>query len=210
MDIETDRYGMLDDIQMVQAILGGDERALQYLLVEMCGSRFKALCHTARMARMEPDDLAQEICLMLFKNDWAALRAFRGENSGTGAQCSLKGYVFVCAARLIRKKAERLASEIDWTSALSDEDGNWIDVPDEKQAADVLKMAVLEAVTALDNPNERLVIIEYKLRGRSPAEVAALLQLSGGAKGTEANVYQLACRAMKNLRETLEKGDIYA
>jgi len=210
MDSKHPDYGSLTDQELIEAIIGGDGDAVEYLLVTTCGGAFKRMSATYRAARMEPEDLAQEMCLILAKNDWNALSNFKAVNKSTGRSCRLKTYVVHCAARMIKKKCADRVSEIDWSSALSDENGNWIEVGDDKLDSERLKMNVLEAIMALSSPQERLVLLEYKIRGRTPEDVAQMLNTHTKSKGTVENVYTICCRAQKNLRVLLEEGGVYA
>ena len=58
----------------------------------------------------------------------------------------------------------------------------------------------MDAIMMLDDSRERFVLIEYKIRGYSPGEVAAALST------TEGNVYTICSRAQKKLRAMLSKG----
>jgi len=210
MKEKFEKVALVSDKELVEEILRGGNYALEFLLAEKCGASFKRLCETYRAARMDVQDLTQEMCVLLAKNDWCVLRGFRARNATTGRSCKLKTYVITCAARLIKKHSEKSLPEIDWSSALSNEEGEWIEVADTKMDDEQIKMSVLEAIMALDSPQERLVLLEYKIRCRPPEEVAQMLKIQTESRGTVENVYTICSRALKNLRILLEAGGVYA
>lgn len=90
--------------------------------------------------------------------------------------------------------------EIDWTSAFTDDNGHLLEVPGDGYSKEQLRIEVMDAIMMLDDSRERFVLIEYKIRGYSPDEVAAALGT------TEGNVYTICSRAQKKLRAILLKG----
>jgi RNA polymerase sigma factor (sigma-70 family) len=204
------KYDSLGDTALIDAIIGGDALAVEFLLSVRCGGAFKRLCQTYRASRIEAEDLAQEMCLHLLENDWQSLRAFRGMNMVNGRKCKLTTYIITCAARWIKRKNDGALKEIDWSAALTNGEGKYLEIRDDKHDKTQLRISVIDAIMSLPNPQERIVLIEYKIKERRPEEVAELLHLKTGAKGTVENVYTICSRAMKNLRILIEKGDVYA
>lgn len=89
---------------------------------------------------------------------------------------------------------------IDWTSAFTDDNGHLLEVPGDGYSKEQLRIEVMDAIMMLDDSRERFVLIEYKIRGYSPDEVAAALGT------TEGNVYTICSRAQKKLSAILLKG----
>lgn len=197
-------FQRFNDFELIDAIIGGDDLALNCLLIERCGPAFKRLCQMHPAAKVDLEDITQEVCLILLQNNWKALREFNGRNSATNRQCQLTTYVITCAVRWIRKKSKALMSEIVWSTALIDEEGNQIDIRDEKSDNARLDLEIHDAIMTLRSCQERYVLLEHKIKGRSPAEVAADLNTS------VANIYTISSRATKNLRILLTNGGDYA
>jgi RNA polymerase sigma factor (sigma-70 family) len=91
--------------------------------------------------------------------------------------------------------------EIDWTSAFTDANGRLLEFPGDDYKKDRLRIEMMDAIMILDDSRDRFVLIEYKLKGREPGEVAAALGT------TEGNVYTICNRAQKKLRAILSKGE---
>jgi len=204
------KYKSLSDALLIDAILEGDSVAVEFLLSVQCSGGLYRLCDIYSNTSMDFEDLTQEMCLQLFQNNWQMLRNFRGVNAVNARPCKLATYIITCAARLMKRKNDTTVKAIDWTSVFSRSDGHCVEIRDDCQDAEELKRNVIAAIMTLPDAVERLVLTEYKIRERPPEEVARLLNLSTGAKGTVENVYTICSRAMKNLRKLLEKGDVYA
>lgn len=210
MSNDYKKYKVLSDIELIDLILTKDTVAVEYLLNIRCARAFKRLCQTYPKSGLEVHELIGEIYLKMYRDDWRFLRNFKGTNEKTNQSCKLTTYIVTCAARWIKRKNAKALSEIDWTSALSNCEGDWIDAIDQKCEKDWLKLEILDAIMALENPKERLVLLEYKIRGRSPSEVAKMLTAHTTSEGTIGNVYKICSRGIKNLRCLLEKGGNYA
>lgn len=87
--------------------------------------------------------------------------------------------------------------EIDWTSAFTDANGRVFEVPGDGHRNAELRMEIMDAIMMLDDSRERFILMEYKIKGYTPAEVAAALGT------TEGNIYTICCRAQKKLRSML-------
>lgn len=196
------RYESMRDEELVAQILEGDESAAAYLIVIVCGSRLKFLTKQKfRTLKLEFDEVVSELFIHLKKNDWKALRDFRGQNK-SGRSCKLSNYISLIASRLLWKKMQRAVKDIDWILPLHEVDG-WL-ISDESVERKRLVEYVIEAIMSLENPGDREVLLLYKIEGRSVHEVGEILNISSG------NVYTRCTRALKNLRLLLEQGDVYA
>ncbi|GAB6907314.1 hypothetical protein DESC_90006 [Desulfosarcina cetonica] len=95
-----------------------------------------------------------------------------------------------------KKESYQIRREINFSLALSDDDGgDW--VPDQNWINDQISMEAINAIMALEDSRERFVLIEYKIKGYSPKEVAAILGT------TEGNVYTICSRAQKKVHNLL-------
>lgn len=201
-------YEPLTDQELIVAMTSGDGNAVQFFLTERCGKFLKYFCECYPAARMDIGDLAHDVFRILAKNDWNTLRSFQGENKATGRTCTLKSYVQVIARNHIAKKNQKNLPEIDWTSALNDDEGNWLEVPD-KKASQEYPEGILRALMTL-SPEERLVIVQFKIKGHTAEEVAEMLSKNTKYRGTPENVHTICYRARKNLRDLLDQGGVYA
>lgn len=200
--VKFQHYRELSDQNLIEYILDGDTAAMAALLIDRCGPSLKYLIQRKfPMLGIEFDELVSDVFLVLRKEDWKALRAFRGRD-GRGKNCRLKTYVSAIAARLLWKKLDRAVKEVDWKATPITLDGLQ-DVPAPPNG--VLRTTeVLDAIMALKNPCDRELLLLYKLQGWSTEEVAARLGIS------TANVYTRCNRALKQLRTLLEEGSRHA
>lgn len=192
-------YQEMDDRSLIAAVIGGDPDAAATLLIYRCGSRLKYLgqCKFS-MLRLQFEEIVGEVYVALSRNDWRALRLFRGGDPGE-VPCSLESYVSVIAARLLWKKLEQAVKEIDWNAAPIHLDG--LQIPDDRCVRFQNAAEVLDAIMSLENPVDRELLLRYKVEGRSTEEVAQHLGIS------PANVYTRCSRAIRMLRDRVEKGD---
>lgn len=195
-------YAHLDDQALITAVLQGDQDAAVYLLVEKCGSSLKYLVSFKfRSLQIDFEDLVSELFIALSEHDWKALREFVGHNQA-GQPCRLENYISVIAARRLCKKMERAVKESGWLSPLDGEEGFL--VPDDAAEREQRTSELLQAIMALKNPVERLVLIAYKLEDLSVHEVAAMLEIEPG------HVYTHCSRALAKLRTLLAAGSDHA
>lgn len=196
-------YKNIDDSELITLVINGDTSAVAYLLIDRCGMKLKYLASSRfRTLNLEFDEVVSELFLHLEKNNWKALRDFRGADN-SGRSCRLDGYISLIASRLLWKKMDRAVKDPDWISALVDEEGNEIfSAVDEAPDFLTLKADVMELIQQLKKPRERLVLIKYKIEGYSVEEVASALKTS------PANVYTLCNRAIQNLRALLLKEEV--
>lgn len=193
---------VMSDEEIVAEIIAGDKWVTAYLLIVRCGSRLSFLAKGKfRTLGLEFDEVVSELFLHLQKNDWKALRDFRGQ-SKSGKSCKLENYISLIASRLLWKKMNRTVKDLDWILPLHEVEG-WL-ISDNSVERYQLVEYVIEAIMSLENTGEREVLLLYKIEGRSVQEVAEILNISTG------NVYTRCSRALKNLRILLEEGGVYA
>lgn len=196
-----EQYETLDDHQLVELVLGGDEGAIKFVLMERCGPGFKHLLWKYRTLGLEFHELVSEMCVILMKDDWKALRDFRGTNED-GRSCKIENYIMPMASRFLWKKMGKTVTENLWVRPLYETDSLLAtDRADEQRRR---AMEVVDAVMAMPNPIERQVILQYKIEGQDVSDVAKTLRTSNG------NVYTICSRAGKSLRELLTEGNIHA
>ena len=200
-------YASLDDAALLSKIIAGDEQAIVYLLTVKCGPALKHLCYKYASAGLQYHDLVGEMFVKLQANNWAVLKAFLGANA-QGDRCKLSSYIITIAARFMHKSSAKQIKEINWVDALDHEE---MALEGENAQYEQIEIAmdILDALMQLKSPQERLVIMEYKLNGRSVEEVASLLGQETGEKSNHGRVYTICSRAMKNLKSILQEGGNY-
>ena len=78
---KTITFDQLTSTELIQEILAGNEQAVLYLLLDKCGSRLKFLCeYKFKALEIEFPELIYDTYEILRRNDWKALKNFRGEN----------------------------------------------------------------------------------------------------------------------------------
>lgn len=194
-------YSNLSDNQLVSRVIDGDHEATTHLLAQRCGPGLKYLANTKyRTLGVDFRELISEIFLILQKNEWRALRDFRGSNAA-GGSCMLSSYVSCIAARFLSRKMSKVMKESACTVPLEligDESIHNQHAPAEAMALEDVMSAVLQ----LPDPVDRAVITLYKVQGLPVSEVAKLLNTSVG------NVYTRCSRALGALRSSLQEGQI--
>lgn len=187
-------YADLSDERLAGLIIDGDVEAAGCLLLNRCGSGLKYLAEVKfRTLKIEFNELVSEVYIRLRRNQWQALRDFRGSNE-QGQSCKLTNYVLCIAARLLSRKMSKTVKETTGHVSLDELGG---DVPADQEATDnTISMAeLMELVMTLPDPVDRAVLLLYKVEGKSVDEVAKHLGTSPG------NVYTRTSRAIQVLRD---------
>lgn len=222
MSFSNLKYEIFNDHDLIEKIISGDGYALLYLLKDCCGKYLNLLCIKNRAASLELDDLAHEVACIIIKDDYKALRSFRGHNISTNKSCTLVTYVLIIAQRHIVRKNKNAMTEIGGKTSQNDKEPfsienhhplqvqrelNWNNVagnddifPDENCEDECVKLEIMDAIMKLEKAEERFVLIEYKLKGIPANEVAIQLGTTIG------NVYTLCSRAQNKIRSMFEEG----
>jgi RNA polymerase sigma factor (sigma-70 family) len=202
MDVRLNQYEGLPDEEIVVRILNGDEWAAVYLLTVRCGPSLKYLAQFKyRSLNLEYDEAVNELFVHLRRNEWKALRDFRGANSA-GRSCSVAHYVLFIAARWFQRKLTHAVKETAWLAPLDNLD-EYCAVPADQEARQRLTEEVLEAVLGLENPSDRQALMLYKIEGRDVEEVARMMNTTPG------NIYTRCSRAISRLRELIMQGEVH-
>ena len=190
-----DELDTRSDAELVTLITQGDAGAISNLLVQRCGPGLKYLAEVKfRTLKVEFNELVSEVYIRLRRNQWQALRDFRGSND-QGQSCKLTNYVLCIAARLLSRKMSKTVKETTGRVSL-DELGD-VPVPPEDSGHKITIPELVEMVMTLPDPVDRAVLLLYKVEGKSVEEVAEQLGTSPG------NVYTRTSRAIKALRDQL-------
>ena len=60
MELTYQKYKSLSDGQLIDAIISEDRQAIEFLLINHMGAKFKHMCRTYPHAGVEPEDLTRE------------------------------------------------------------------------------------------------------------------------------------------------------
>jgi len=60
MELTYQKYKSLSDGQLIDAIISEDRQAIEFLLINRMGAKFKHMCRTYPHAGVEPEDLTRE------------------------------------------------------------------------------------------------------------------------------------------------------
>ncbi len=184
----------LEDDRLIALIVQGDAGAISHLLVQRCGPGLKYLAEVKfRTLKIEFNELVSEVYIRLRRNQWQALRDFRGSND-QGQSCKLTNYVMCIAARLLSRKMTKTVKETTGYVSL-DELGGDVPAPEPDVDNRITITELIELVVTLPDPVDRAVLMLYKIEGKSVEEVAEQLGTSSG------NVYTRTSRAVKALRD---------
>jgi len=184
------------DDELVALIIQGDAAAISNLLVQRCGPGLKYLAEVKfRTPKVEFNELVSEVYIRLRRNQWQALRDFRGSND-QGQSCKLTNYVLCIAARLLSRKMSKTVKETTGHVSL-DELGGDVPAPKPDVENRITMTELLELVVTLPDPVDRAVLLLYKIEGKPVEEVAEHLGTS------TSNIYTRTSRAIKTLRDQL-------
>lgn len=190
-------YTELTDTMLADRIIGGDVDAASCLVLDRCGPGLKYLAEVKfRTLKIEFNELVSEVYIRLRRNQWQALRDFRGSND-QGQSCKLTNYVLCIAARLLSRKMSKTVKETTGHVSL-DELGGDVPAPKPDVENRITMTELIELVVTLPDPVDRAVLLLYKIEGKPVEEVAEQLGTSPG------NVYTRTSRAVKALRDKVQ------
>jgi DNA-binding CsgD family transcriptional regulator len=181
-------YKGLSDTALIEAIVSGDQAAFAYLLIGRCSKRLKFLVNGNRYREMKIalDELFSEVLIILKKNDFRALRLFRGFE--LDKPCALETYISVIANRFLSKKLKKFLQE-KWHGCT--QMGLCEFVMDNRNK----ELVNWSEFTVALNQNEAEVFGAYKVDGKSASEVARIFNT------TETNIYTICSRAINKLKK---------
>lgn len=205
MRCNVNSYKDLDDTHLIDLILSGDEGAVYFLLASKwkCGPILKSYLSKYNSLGLEFDEFVSEVCSILLKHNWKALREFRGIND-FGRPCKLQTYIATIGRNFLtaeiikkREKEEKIKQALTENVHLYPLNKEQMVEFDHWRMMDLIN--ALTKLTSI----ERQVIRLYKLEGKSVSDVADALKMS------QANVYTVCSRAIKKLSTLYREGDIH-
>ena len=196
--LAMEKYGNLKDEDLAARVMQNDLAAAEQLLLHRCGPSLKYLVQVKyRALGIELNEIVSETYLLLRKNEWRAMEAYRGANQA-GRSCSLTHYVLCIAARWLSRKSAKSWKEGSRTVPLEENRGEVTAAT--RHPAHALMMAeIVDLIMELPDPIDRAVLLLYKIEGNDVNEVAKRLNTSPG------NVYTRYSRAVAALRRQTEE-----
>lgn len=188
---------VLQEAVLIQSVAAGDQHAADELV-----RRYRGLIVGLARSRygfgpQEMDDLLQSVMTLLWRDDFRALRAWRGQGR-------FSTYLSVIVCRECRRQTglSRRRSAME-TSAVFDEPTAPSPAPDQQTLANEQSRALRKALSEL-NPRDRLVLSFRFFDERRPSEFAPTLGLTVGA--ARKAVHDALGRLRQKLKGTLESG----
>ena len=177
----NDQYAKLSDKEIVERIITEpyDEEAAVYLIYDRYLPLCTAVCKRIFNNAEGVEELQSEVFILLKGRqcDWHPLRSFQWRSSlGTW----LKIIAFNLSLELRRQLIENEGRNISLDVSVENEEGKPskvdISLDDEAERERRYRMVLLqEAINALENPDQRFVLVK-RLQGYSSKEIAAQLQ----------------------------------
>ena len=164
-------YHELDDKQLVELVLSGNEEAMLYLIFDRYSPLLKALCKRYYGDLYYLEELQTELLILLKSNDWHALRSF-GWRSNFGT------WLAVVAGNLFIKKMPELIGITRFLVSIG-EDGESGEVnpsePEPPHENDMRMVILMEAIYMLEDKDLRFILLR-EFDGYKPKEIAKQLE----------------------------------
>lgn len=165
------RYEDLDDRQIVDLVLSGNEEAMLFLLFERYSPLLKKLCVRYYNDLYYLEQLQVELLILLKTKDWHALRNF-------GWRSSFGTWLGTVAGNLFIKKMPELIG-IDKFPVSIGENGDDGEVnipePEPPHENDMHMTLLIEAIQQLQDKDQRFILLR-EFDGYKPKEIAEQLE----------------------------------
>lgn len=165
------QYEKLDDRQIVDLVLDGNEEAMLYLLFERYSPLLKKLCVRYYGDLYFLEQLQVELLILLKTKDWHALRNF-------GWRSSFGTWLGIVAGNLFIKKMPELIGISKFTVSIG-EDGDNNEVnpsePESPHEYDIHMVLLIEAIHLLEDKDMRYILLR-EFDGYKPKEIAKQLE----------------------------------
>lgn len=185
-------YKDYDDRQIVDGILQGDCRLIEYFFKEKCSKLFSYILLNVFDGNIDRWELVSELYLFMASNDWQVFRNFQYRSS-------LMTYVTVVAVRFFQKKRTQL---IDSPFSTELNEKTWKGKTAGSSSID-RRMDIQSALQKMPNTRYRKVIEELDLHDIQPEELAKEMNV------TVDNLYNIHRRAHLQLRLVMGRKEEY-
>lgn len=165
------QYEKLDDHQIVDLVLEGNEEAMLYLLFERYSPLLKKLCMRYYGDLYYLEQLQVELLILLKANDWHSVRGF-------GWRSSFGTWLGIVAGNLFIKKMPELIGIDKFPVSIGEngEDGEVnIPEPEPPHENDMHMTLLIEAIQQLEDKDQRFILLR-EFDGYTPKEIARQLE----------------------------------
>ncbi len=165
------QYEKLDDHQIVDLVLEGNEEAMLYLLFERYSPLLKKLCVRYYGDLYFLEQLQVELLILLKTKDWHALRNF-------GWRSSFGTWLGIVAGNLFIKKMPELIGISKFTVSIGEDDEKREVNPPELESPhehDIRMVLLIEAIHQLEDKDQRFILLR-EFDGYKPKEIAKQLE----------------------------------
>ena len=172
------QYEKLDDRQIVDLVLEGNEEAMLYLLFERYSPLLKKLCMRYYGDLYYLEQLQVELLILLKAKDWHALRNF-------GWRSSFGTWLGIVAGNLFIKKMPELIGISKFTVSIGEDDEKREVNPSEPESPhehDIRMVLLIEAIHQLEDKDQRFILLR-EFDGYKPKEIAKQLEYYRRSEG---------------------------
>lgn len=164
-------YNKLDDRQLVELVLTGNEEALLFLIFVRYAPLLKKLCRKFYENLFFLEQLQVELLISLKNDDFHALRSF-------GWRSTFGHWLGIVAGNLFQRKMPELIGISKFTLSIGEDHENeqvCLPEPEHPHEHDMNMVLLLEAIQILEDKDQRFILLK-EFDGYSPKEIAAMLE----------------------------------
>lgn len=172
MEKSENKYHCEGDASLVEAMLNGDRACIEYFFQTTMLPVFCWLKASLKEMPLTVPQIMSDAFVLMCRNDWKALRAFRGT-------CSLKSYVGLSVRRYLLKKAARQRKMIYLDDETDERGDSYRNMPDSStvelsERGELIKQAFLRLKPEQQN------LLRMKAEGWSSKKLAEKFHTSPG------------------------------
>jgi len=164
-------YDKLDDHQLIDLVLSGNEEAMLYIIFERYSPLLKKLCIRYYGDLYYLEQLQVELLILLKANDWHPIRGF-------GWRSSFGTWLGIVAGNLFIKKMPELIGIDKYPVSIGENGENGeviIPEPESPHENDIHMILLIEAIQQLEDKDQRFILFR-EFDGYKPKEIALLLE----------------------------------
>lgn len=165
------KYEKLDDCQLVELALNGNDEAILYIIFEKYAPLLKKLCKRYYEDLYYYEQLQTELYIRLKANDWHALRSF-------GWKSSFGTWLGIVAGNLFIKKMPELIGISKFTVSIGEDvEKREVNLPvaEPIHECNMDMVLLIEGIQQLEDKDQRFILFK-EFEGYEPKEIAQLLE----------------------------------
>ena len=165
------RYKDLDDRQMIDLVLSGNEEAMLYLIFERYSPLLKKLCKRYYNDLRFLEQLQVELLILLKDKDWHAVRGFSWRSSFGTWLGTVAGNLF------INKMPELIGIDKFLVSIGENVKGGEVNIPEPEppHENDMRMILLIEAIQQLEDKDQQFILLR-EFDGYKPKDIAHQLE----------------------------------